>query len=249
MSVFLMLASAADQNDSGAPWASQLRLPSQAEALDALAHLADTKFGLFIALVLLACGLVYLVQGWKIFKILVVANATVLGAMAGAKVGALMQGENMWLWTASLGALLFASLSWPLMKYAVSVMGGLAGSVLGYGVWYYIGQITGEQHILQYAWAGALIGLITLGLLAFVVFKLVITIFTALQGSVMTVAGLVSLLMVNDSLAAKLEPQLRGNQYLMLLLLAVPAIIGVGYQYSAYSKKNGKKPAAPSGGG
>jgi MFS family permease len=247
----MMLAATGDAGDAAAPsWTSQWQLPSQGEAMDALSHLADTKLGLVVALLLLACGLVYLVQGWKIFKILVVANAAVLGAMLGARVGGLMHGENMWLWAGSLGALLCATLSWPLMKYAVSVMGGLSGSLLGYGLWFYVGHLTGQQHILQYAWAGALIGLVTLGLLAFVVFRLVITIFTALQGSVMTVAGLVSLLMVNDSLATRLEPQLRNNQYLLLLLLAVPAIIGVGYQYSSYSKKAaGKKPPSSGGGG
>jgi len=246
-----ILASAATQAaDPNMPaWFAQWKVPTQAEAVDQLAHLADNKFGVIIAVLLLACGLVYLVQGWKVFKVLVVANAAVLGAMLGSRLGTLMHGQNMWLWAGSSGALLCAMLALPLMKYAVSVMGGLAGSFLGYGLWYYAANLTGQQQVLQYAWAGALLGLVTLGLMAFVVFKLVITVFTALQGSVMTVSGIVSLLMLNDSLAASLEPSLKQNNHVLALLLAVPAIIGVGYQYSALAKKSAaKKPAASAAG-
>ena len=222
-------------------------VPSQGQMVDFLLGLGSSDFGAVVALLLFVCGLVYLLQGWKIFKALVIVNAAVLGAMAGSYVGAYHRGQHTQLYAAIAGAALLAILAWPLMKYAVSLMGGLAGSFLGYGVWQYATEALSRPELNQHAWAGAIIGLVTLGLLAFVIFKVVITVFTAVQGSVMSIAGISALLLKHESLRQDFEPQLRENAHLAVLLIAVPTLIGFGFQYSAAAKKAKKKKKALEG--
>lgn len=213
------------------------QLPSMEEYLR---YLTDMHF--LLAIVVFACGLVYLLQGWRIFKVLVVVNAGILGAMLGTQVGAQLEGPNMPLVLGIAGGALLAILAWPLMKFAVAIMGALAGSLLGFGLWQYVAQVAGRADLTSYAWAGALLGLITLGLLAFVIFRLVIMIFTSFQGSVLAVSGLLAMLMKLESLHRSLGDSLRTNPHLMPLMIVIPAVIGLVFQHVG-TKKGGKKPA------
>jgi len=197
-----------------------------------------------MAMVLFICGLVYLLQGWKIFKMLVIVNAAVLGAFVGSQLDRLLEGENIALFGTVAGGLLFGVLSWPLMKFAVSIMGGLAGSFLGYGAWQYIATAANRPQMSEHAWAGALIGLITLGLLAVVIFRTVVMIFTSIQGSLMTVSGIVALVIRLEMMRTRLLPSLRSNIHLLVLLVGVPAVIGFAFQYAAISKVLKKKKPA-----
>ena len=56
-----------------------MEMPTQADYVEYLSGL-----GLFESIIILACGLVYLLQGWKIFKILVIVNAALLGSFLPA---------------------------------------------------------------------------------------------------------------------------------------------------------------------
>jgi len=215
---------------------SSLQMPTQTEYADYLSsmHLAA-------AMIVFICGMVYLLQGWKAFKMLVVVNAAVLGGFVGNHLGGLLQGQNMPLFCAAAGALMFAVLAWPLMKFAVGLMAGLAGAFLGSGLWSYVTTLLGQEAISQHAWAGALIGLVTLGMMAFVIFRLVIMIFTSLQGAVMAVTGLVSMLMHVEPLRQNLYDAISQNPHLLVLLIGTPAVMGFTYQYTAMAKKVARK--------
>ncbi len=215
-----------------------LRIPSVEEYLDALSNLH-----VLWAVLLVAFGLVYLLHGWKIFKLLVEINAAILGAMVGHTVAsAVGVDDRAPIFAAIGGAVVFAVLAWPMMKYAISLMGGLAGSFVGYGVWTYVARLVGRPDLVNtYAWTGVLIGLITLGLLAFVIFRFVVMVFTSFQGSLMTVSGLICLLLKYDRVAAALTDALTENVHLMPLLVGIPAIVGIVAQHTAASKKGGKK--------
>ena len=224
-------------------------VPSVDETVDYLINLGNSDYGIILAMVLFACGLVYMLQGWKIFKILVVANAAVLGGLIGAHVGTFLRGQNTCLYTGIGGALLLAVLAGPLMRYAVSLMGGLAGSFLGYGLWHYVIETVGADDLARYAWVGALIGLITLGLLAFVILKAVVTILTSIQGGMMTVAGILTIVLKYPAVRESLEMPLRQNRHLAALLVGIPAVIGVAFQYAGIAKKAKKKSGGSGGGG
>lgn len=248
MSPYAVIAQAPAALDPNLPGQFTLpEIPTQNQAVDHLMGLAQADYGAVMAMLLFACGLVYMLQGWKIFKILVIANAAVLGAIVGGHLGGMLRGANTWLYAGVAGALLFAVLSGPLMSYAISLMGGLAGSFIGYGLWRYVANMAGAQDAVRYAWVGALIGLIALGLLAFVILKGVVTIVTSVQGSLMTVSGIVALLMKYEPLRVSLENPLRENSHLAALLVGVPAVIGSAFQLSSAAKKAQKKKKSDDG--
>ncbi len=223
------------------PGAGQFTLPeipSQDQIVDALLDLTHSQYGAVLAMLLFACGLVYMLQGWKIFKILVVANVAVLGAAVGSYVGSMARGENTWMYASIAGAMLLGGLAWPLMKYAVSLLGGMVGSFVGYGLWHYAANASDHPEILQYAWVGALVGLITLGLLAFVILRFVVMIVTSIQGAVMGLGGVLAMML--KYMAEDLEAPLRENDHLMVILIGVPAIIGFVFQ-CCWSAKPPKK--------
>lgn len=215
----------------------QWQMPSQNEFVSYLTNLGTVQ-----SVILLACGLVYLLYGWKVFRVLVMVNAALLGAALGSKLGMTLQGQNMPLFCGLAGAVVLGAMSWPLMKYAVCLMGGLAGAFLGFAVWNSITKAAGATAINNYAWVGALLGLIVMGLLAFIVFRVTIVIFTALQGSLLTVSGLVALLMLSDSLKGNILRALNDNPHLLPLLVFVPAIIGIVFQMTTSDKGPAKKP-------
>jgi len=222
---------------------ASFEMPSQAEYVGSL-----TTMHLATAIILFACGMVYLLHGWKTFKVLVIVNAALLGGFLGGNLGRLLQGQNMPVFCGAAGALLLAVLAWPLMKVAIGVMGGLAGGFLGYGMWAYVSEAIGRPAIAEHAWAGALIGLVTLGLLGFVIFRLVVMVFTSFQGAMMAVSGLVAMLMRLGPLRVRLHDNLASNIHLMVLLIGTPTIIGFAFQYAAMAKKAQKKKKAIEGG-
>lgn len=196
-----------------------------------------------VGALLLGVGGVYLLLGWRIFKVLVIANACVLGMGAGVWVGTeLLKYPNMDIIGGIAGGLLLAVAAWPLMRWAVSIMGALAGAAVGFGLWRYVAQAAGQPDLIRLSWVGALIGLITMGLLAFLIFKAVVIIFTSLQGSGMMVSGTCALLMKHDGLRTALTTNLTNNVYLLPLLVIVPTLIGVIFQETKFGKAHaGKK--------
>jgi len=216
----------------------QLQVPSQSEFINTLSSLQPVP-----AMLMLMFGIISLLLGWKIFKALVVANAAYFGGLLGAHLGNLIhaEGGSMWLFGMIAGGLLTAVLAWPMMKYAVSALGGLAGSFLGYGTWHYVANLTGRSDLTQNAWAGALVGLVGLGLLAFVIFKFVVMTFTAIEGALLTVSGALALLLQSEAFGEKVRRSITGNSHLLPLLIILPAVVGFALQYNAVHRITLKK--------
>ncbi len=219
-------------------------VPSRQEFVQYLTDLDPLK-----AVLLLVVGLVYMLYGWKAFKILVIANAAMIGIALGATIGRHMHGaetpaSNLPTFTAVAGGLLLAVAAWPLMKYAVSLMGALVGSLVGYGLWRYLAEVSGQITLGQYAWAGALLGLVTLGMLAFAIFQITVMIFTSIQGTMMAISGILALLLRYPSIGQNLRNSLLTEMHLLPLLIAVPSAIGFIFQHSVFSGKAKKRKPA-----
>ena len=219
-------------------------IPTQAEYLAQLFSLPSLLAGLLVA-----CGVLYLLQGWKAFKTLVVLNAAVLGIVLGQRIGMELGGGDMAMYAALAGGLLLAVLAWPLMKYSVGLMGALAGGFLGYGLWQFAVTAAGRENLAEYSWVGALVGLIIMGLLSFVVFRFVIIVFTTFQGSLMIVSGLLSLLLKYDRTASTVNYVISYNKLLLPLIIITPALMGFVAQQTAAVKKSMKKKKAMEGKG
>ncbi|HEY8667171.1 MAG TPA: hypothetical protein VIL86_10915 [Tepidisphaeraceae bacterium] len=173
------------------------------------------------AALLIILGVIYLMFGFYLFKFLITLNAALvgaaLGAMVGDKLGSALAG-------AVVGGMTCAVVAWPLMKYAVAIMGGLYGALLGMALWRTFG-LDGN-----FAWAGGAIGLVAFGMLSFILFRGSIIMYTSLQGSVMLIFGLLGMIYKYQSVSGSLTSGLSVRPFLLPIFIFIPAMIGLIYQ-------------------
>jgi hypothetical protein len=194
--------------------------PGQGDLLTWCQHM-----GPLTAALLVLAGVVYLLFGIYAYRGLVSVNAAVAGAYIGALLGE--KGGNA-MAGALVGGFIATAITWPMMKYAVAIMGGVFGGLLGASIWRAIGLDA------QFAWAGGGMGLIFFGMLSFLLFRGSVMMFTSLQGSVMLVFGLLGLIYKYQDVAPKLTSSLHEMSFLLPLAIFVPATIGLIYQQTQY---------------
>jgi hypothetical protein len=202
--------------------------PGQGDLLTWCQHM-----GPLTATLLVLAGVVYLLFGVYAYRTLVCVNACVAGAYLGALLGE--RGGNATA-GALVGGFVATAITWPMMKYAVAVMGGVFGGLLGASIW----RATGLDP--QFAWAGGGMGLIFFGMLSFLLFRGSVMMFTSLQGSVMLVFGLLGLIYKYQDVAPKINASLTDKTFLLPLAILVPATIGLIYQQTQYGAA-GAQPA------
>lgn len=145
------------------------------------------------ALLMLSVGVVYMLYGWRIFRVLVVISfgfiGMFLGILAGDKIST---SEHAIVWGGLIGMVLMATMAVPLMKWCVSVLGAISGGILTSGIWIALGLSD------TYLPAGFIVGFIAGGLISFILLKISVMLFTSLGGSLIMVTGLLSLLYQYD---------------------------------------------------
>jgi hypothetical protein len=137
------------------------------------------------ALIAISFGVVYLLYGWRIFKVLVVICFGLVGLFAGVRIAT---PYDLQILGAIVGLSVLGGLSIPLMRWAVSILGAAAGGILTGGLWYAVGLPE------RYMPAGALIGIVAGGMISFIVFKVAVMLFTSLGGGALIITGMLSLL-------------------------------------------------------
>ena len=192
--------------------------PAQTDLLNWCLHMNAGLAALLIAL-----GIIYLLFGFKIFRVLMMLNAAALGAALGFGVG---QRTDIGFALMVLCGFVAAAVTWPLMKWAIAVLGGLAGALLGASIWQSFGL---DPH---FAWSGALTGLVLFGLLSFIIFRGSVTMYMSLQGAAMLTLGAIGMLCKYDQIAPKLTHAMSLRPFLMPMAVIIPAIIGMLYQQS-----------------
>ncbi len=190
--------------------------PAQHDLLNTCRDLAPG-----IAALLVLLGVIYLLFGYNIYKALVIVNAACLGAALGAALG---QSNHIEVALGVVGGVAAAAITWPLMKWAVAVMGGLFGAVLGASLWRLFNLDPG------FAWAGAAIGLVAFGLLSFILFRGCIMMYTSLQGSTMLICGVISLLSKHESVVRTISENMQLRPLLFPIVVFIPTIAGLIYQ-------------------
>lgn len=203
--------------------------PAQVDLLTWCQHMTPGA-----AALLVIGGIVYIGFGVYLYKALVTLNAALVGAYIGALIG---QKTGATVPGAMLGGFTAAAITWPLMKWAVAVMGGLFGALLGASIWRACG-LPGDL-----AWAGGGMGLIFFGLISFILFRGSVMMFTSLQGSVMLIFGILGLAYKYPDVAQKLTDNFLGKPFILPACIFVPTIIGLIYQQTQFGQ------AAPAGGG
>jgi hypothetical protein len=188
-----------------------------------------------VAAMLIIVGIVYLLFGYQIFKVLVLVNAAVVGAYFGAYLG--KDGDAAMI-AAVLCGVSAAAIAWPAMKYAVAIMGGIFGALLGASIW------RGVNLDPELVWAGALVGLIGFGMLSFVLFRGSVMMYTSLQGAFMMVFGILGLIYQYSDAAREVSHHLRIEPVLLPAAVFIPALVGLIFQ-----QHNTAAPGGGSGGG
>lgn len=177
------------------------------------------------ATILIIGGGVYLMFGYYIFRWLVTLNAALVGAAIGYKLGKLGGAPLI---GALVSGFLTAAVTWPLMKWAVAIMGGIFGALLGASLW----RTAGLEP--AFAWAGALCGLVGFGLLSFILFRMSVIMYTSLQGSVMLIFGILGLIYKYQEVAPSLNENLVLKPFLLPIAILVPTVLGLLYQQNQY---------------
>ncbi len=175
------------------------------------------------AVLAISFGTVYLLYGWRIFKVLVVICFALVGLYAGMRLGD--QFFDTKIWGGVVGFLILAAISVPLMRWAVCALGAVAGGILTGGIWYAF-ELP-EKYIL----AGVIIGVIAGGMISFIVFKIAVMLFTSFGGGVLIVTGMLSLFYHYESIQQpstdNIHDWLYGYNWLLPVLLLIPTAVGM----------------------
>lgn len=176
------------------------------------------------AVTFISFGVVCLMYGWRVFKILVVISFALLGLFLGISVTNMIVGLNNHFVGGVVGMCVLGILSIPLMRYAVCILGAIAGGILSSSIWY------ATPLAERYIWAGALIGMVAGGMISFIIFKVAVILFSSLSGASLIVVGSLALLYLHPSTSARLEEILFTKQWFLPTLLIAPTLIGLVLQ-------------------
>lgn len=209
-------------------------IPSVFSRMDALAHPEEVVYqlqalGVMWAMVFLICGLLVMLNGYKFYKIATVIIALLIGLFSGYRFGESIPGANGYI-VGGCMALLLVVCCFPLMKYAVALIGGLTGAFVGANLWTAVASVSSSPQAAQIAkhhWIGALMGLIVCGMLAFILWKLAIVMFTSVSGATIAAIGGIALLLSFRQTAPAVSDSLRGHAITIPLLVFVPALIAL----------------------
>lgn len=167
------------------------------------------------AIACLALAMIFIIYGWRIFRVLVIMNFALFGILIGQKLGVYI---NSPLWGGILGVLILSSLAYPFMKHGVSILGAGAGGVIGLAIW----QATPLPN--QLVWVGALAGFIAGAFMAYSSYKVSIMLFTSLQGAIFLPMGILALLnnYPDPNISKHLQEAIKTQVFLLPLILLIP---------------------------
>jgi len=226
------------------------------------------QLGTIWALVFVVVGMICLLNGYKFHRLLTVALVVILGSTLGYWMGLEIQAPPFVV-AGCIGTLM-AVMAFPMMKYAIAVLGGLSGAFIGSNLWAGLGRVldtAAEMRIKEYGqeaasdmilvkfanvmpadsfWIGALIGLIVCGIAAFALSKITIHLFTSVSGSTIAVFGVIALLLSIDTFRETVQSSLSQSALVIPLLVFVPAAIGFILQEKSSGGLNGGGGGKPS---
>lgn len=183
-----------------------------------------TSLGLLEALTFISFGAVCLLYGWRVFKVLVVISFAMLGLALGIKASGKISGEDQQFLGGIIGLGVFGALSIPLMRWAVSILGAVAGGILTSGIWYAC------KLPEEYIWAGGLIGVVAGGMISFIIFRIAVMLFSSLGGALLIATGVLALLYLNPETTEKVQELVFNEKWFLPVALLAPTAIGIVMQ-------------------
>ncbi|MHC4100915.1 MAG: hypothetical protein ACYS15_11150 [Planctomycetota bacterium] len=222
----LLLAQAAEATTADTPLPILSRILTRMDILNHPGELMSALASMHIvwASVLVVVGALCVLNGYRWHKYVIVICAF-LGGLALGHLLSQQMGQSK-IVMAAIG-LLCAVIATPMLRIAVAVFGGLTGAFIGANAWTAF-SASPDAHL-----AGAGMGFIALGMLAFIMYRLVIVLFTSIGGAAMVVMGGVTLLLHVPGWQAAIEQSLSTHPLLLSLLVGVAAVTGFVLQHSA----------------
>ena len=184
-----------------------------------------TSLSLLESLTFVSFGAVCLLYGWRVFKVLVVISFGLIGMIIGVALTQRIVGLNNQLMGGLVGMGVLAVMSVPLMRWAVSILGALAGAILTSGIWYAAGLNE------QYIWAGGMVGLVAGGMISFIVFRVAVILFASMWGSGLMVVGTLALLYLYPGTKVQVEMVVFSQRWFLPVVLTVTTIVGIILQH------------------
>ncbi len=186
------------------------------------------------AVLAISFGIIVLMYGWRIYKTLTVIGFGILGLYLGLWIG---EQFHKPIPGAVIGCILLVILAIPLMRWAVAILGAVAGGILAAGIWH---SCNLPQ---EFVWAGALTGLVAGGMISFVVFKLAVMLFTSLGGTSLIIIGAFALIyryetVANDPPTTHLNQLYYNNPWFLPLLLTAGTLLGILIQFRSGKGSN-----------
>ncbi len=217
MDYITILAEAAKESSEAKEAAEQGIVPMEA----IWQHI--TSLGLIEALTFISFGIVCLLYGWRIYKVLVSISFALVGLSLAILANKYIAGVIIWL--ALVFVVLFAVVSIPLMRYGAAALSAAAGGILTSGGWLAAGLPE------QYIWAGALVGVVAGAMISFIVFKISVMLFTSFDGSGLIATGVLAILYKYIVDAEKLKQVVFEQKWFLPLILLVPMALGIYLQH------------------
>jgi hypothetical protein len=183
------------------------------ETITSLNHLEAMTF--------ISFGLVCLLYGWRIFKMLVVIAFGLFGLVLGMELSNKIIGPVNQQAIGLICMGLLAVLAIPLMRWFVCVLGAVTGGILASAVWYACGLPD------NFIWAGALTGIVAGGMMSFIIFRIAVMLFTSLLGSLLLVTGSMALLYMYQGTSSTVQDLVFGKKWFLTVVLSAPMAIGI----------------------
>jgi hypothetical protein len=180
------------------------------------------NLGVVWAMIFVVLGTICVFAGYRWHKAVILVLALLAGGAAGRMLGEQIGVTT--LVTGISGAALFGVLAWPILRYTVALFAGIAGAFCGANVWSAVGQPP-EQHYI-----GAMIGLLVLGMMAFIAFRLVIIAFTAIGGASLLVLGSLSMLLRLEAWRSGIESSLVEHPLAIPVIAGSVMVVGIIFQ-------------------
>lgn len=183
-----------------------------------------TRLGLVEAVTFISFGLVCLIYGWRVYKVLVAICFGLGGLVLGMAANYYLIHGNV-VWVCVITTILLAVLSVPLVRWAVLVLGGLAGAGLTSALWVALSLP------MPLIWAGGLTGLVAGGMISFATFKAAAVLFSALQGAILLGLGGLAIFQKYLPGSDQMQRLVFERPWFLPIVILVPLGLGLFIQY------------------
>ena len=207
-------------------WMSDMHAPTIDQFLGYLETLHPVH-----GIILMVAGLVYMILGLRLGRLMMSLNLAMIGAVAGGVLAIQFGWKDQAHIAAIGGAITLGVMAFPLLKLACILSSGVVGLILGSTAWTTVTAAMNRPDLASSAWIGGAVLAVVLVLLSLALLRFTITLVTALQGAAIMVCGILALCLQDSSLRETIYNTLRPRPFLLLLPIVGCFIAGACLQY------------------